>query len=495
MIPTSELFHGGEWDVDHILPRWRSLDDSQMNKVLVHRAANEEKGDQTPAEWFGENSEQLSQLLRRASALCKQNKLPYPKYKKLATRKLETDAFVQRQMNDTRYLSKLVVQYLSLLYPPEMRVGQKAIQTCKGGLTAELRRQWGLNSILPPLYNADGSAVLSDKTDSEGQPYKSRDDHRHHAIDAVVIAVSTRGFLKRYQDYWKKRSPKYSPQKEPAFPNPWREFRADVMEKATWINVSHRAMRKISGAFHEETFYGPARQRDGSFMADRYVTRKRLEDLTGKMVDNIRDKSIQALVKERLIACGWNGSDNSLPKEWTAEVLLMPSGVPIHKVRVEISIKNAAQLKHRYAILGNNHHMEILASEEPDSQGRPCDLKAIVVPTLQVADRVRRKGLPAIQRDHGQGRQLLMSLARKESVEVINPVTGECVICVVQKISGSPSASSGFDLYLRDVRDSRPASTGNKSPFKRLVSFNAWHDLRLKKVTVDPIGRVSPAND
>lgn len=493
-IQPTELFSGGEWEVDHILPRWRSLDDSMNNKALVHRSANAEKGDRTPAEWLGAESENYAQLLRRAAIVNGQGLLPYPKYQRLKTRELETDSFASRQLNDTRYLTRAVVRYLSLLYPPELRAGEKAIQSCRGGLTAELRRQWGLNGLLAPLCNADGSPVLSALVDADGSPLKSRADHRHHAIDAVVIALSARGLLKRYQDYWRMRSGWKEPQR-PEFPQPWATFRSDVQEVAEQITVSHRAQRKITGAFHEETFYGPARDRKGLPLADRYVTRKPLSVLTAKMIGQIRDSAVHGIIENRLRERGWKDSDKDLPKDWYAPHPTMPSGVPIKKVRIEVTIKNPARLKHRYAELGNNHHIEIVASRQLDDEGCPKQLWASVVPTLEVAERVRRRKLPMVSRDHGKDRELLLSLARKESVLAVNPVTKTQVLCVVQKLSGSREPSSVFDLTLRDARDSRPATEGNKSPFKRVRSFEPWMEMKVAKVQVDPLGRVSSAGD
>lgn len=493
-IPASELFHGGEWEVDHILPRWRSLDDSYMNKVLVHREANEAKGDRTPAEWLGAGSETFMQLLRRADTALERSGLPFPKYRRLKTLELDTDEFASRQLNDTRYITRVVALYLGLLYPPELRVGEKAIQTCRGGLTAELRRQWGLNNLLPPLHNADGEPVVSGRTDSEGNPLKSRDDHRHHAIDAVVVALSSRRILKRYQDYWKMRT-KLADGNRPDFPKPWDALLADVRDAAGDIIVSHRAQRKIAGAFHEETFYGPARDRNGAVLADRYVTRKTLAALTGKMIDNIRDEAVRRLVTARLRESGWDGTSKDLPKDWHTRPLLMPSGVPVRKVRIEVPIKNAARLKHRYAILGNNHHIAIVGSTAKNPDGRPARLWAKSVSTMEAAARVRREGKTVVERDYGPDKELVMSLARKESVWISSPVTGERALCVVQIISGSPVLSSGMDLTLRDARDSRPAAEGNKSPFKRIKSFKTWPEFRIEKVQVDPLGRIEAAND
>lgn len=491
-IPVSELF-GGEWEVDHILPRWRSLDDSMMNKALVHRSANAEKSDRTPAEWLGADSDAYDRLLRRADALVRAHRLPGPKFARLALREMSADAFSQRQLNDTRYLTVATVQYLSLLFPPEMRVGEKGVLSCRGGLTAELRRQWGLNSILPPLHNADGQEVMSEEKDAEGNPLKSRADHRHHAIDAVVVGLSGRALLKGYQDYWKRRD-SLLPGQRPEFPTPWETLRSDVQFAASQIVVSHRAQKKIAGAFHEETFYGAARDRSGSTLEDRFVTRKPLSALTGAMVEQIRDDVVRKIIADRLAERGWDGKSAALPKDWHAG-LVMASGVPIRKVRIEKVIRNTAQLGHRFAELGNNHHMEIVASKETDKDGKPRQMWASVVPTLEVAKRIRHEKQLPIRHDHGEGKRFVMSLGRKETVRALSPITGEWVVCVVQKLSGSAGLSQRFDMTLRDARDSRPAKSGNESPFRRVASFVAFGELRIEKLQVDPLGRPNTAND
>ncbi len=485
-IPATELFQGGEWEVDHILPRWQSLDDSYMNKALVHRSANLDKGDRTPMQWLGENSQRYVQLMDRARDLVKRCGFPVPKYARLRTPEVDSEAFAERQLNDTRYITVAVTRYLQLLYPPELRVGQKAVLSSRGSLTSELRRQWGLNNVLDDILDKEGKPILA-RTSGDLE-VKSRADHRHHAIDAVVIALSSRNLLKRYQDHWKKRQ-QVGVRLE--FDRPWPDFQADVARHANSIVVSHRPIRKVSGPLHEETFYG-AIDPGGN----RFVTRKELPALTGKSVYAIRDAKIRELVMNRLYACGWDGESNDLPKGWLEEPLTMPSGVPIRKVRIESTVNNAIPLGHRYAVSGNNHHMEIYRMARND--GSP-GYKAAVIPMFEAVRRIHPpKGecaRPLVGATVEDGWQLQMSLCRKDTVQLYNPGTGERTYCVVQAMAGSSEPSTTIDLYLRDVRDSRPASEGNKSPFLRLKSFKHWRALCIRKVQVDPLGRVFPAGD
>jgi len=495
-IPVAELFHGAEWDVDHILPHWQSLDDSYMNKVLVHRTANAAKRDRTVPQWLGEDSEDFRGVMARAKR-CLNNTLldfPYPKYKRLLQSVVETDQFAQRQLNDTRYITSAVARYLQLLYPVELRRGEKAVQTCRGGLTSHLRKSWGLNNVLDDLLDKDGKPVLTKNRD--GEDVKSRADHRHHAVDAVVVALSSRPLLKKFQDYYKRLG--LEGVGMVPFPVGWELLREDVADEARRIVVSHRADRKLRGALHEETFYGQARDRSGEAIPGAYVTRKTLSSLSGKMVHNIRDAVVREAVTLHLREKGWDGKDNALPKGWEEGGLTMPDGTAIRRVRVEVPISAPVGLGHRFAISGNNHHMEIV-SLPPKRDGEARRMAASVVPMMEAAARARpRPGeepRPVVQRMYDDGTEFVMSLGRKETVRLWGVPERGPVYCVVQKLAGDSVPSTSIDLYLRDVRDSRPASEGNKSPFLRLNSFKAWTSLSVEKIQIDPLGRVNKAGD
>lgn len=468
----------GEVQIDHIFPRWQSLDDSLNNKVLAFADANREKGDQTPFQWLGGKKERNERMLNTVE----RSKMPRGKKLRFSQAEFDASGFAKRQLNDTSYLAREAVAFLNRLYPPEIRVGEKAVGSSRGGLTAELRRQWGLNSI------------LSEVRDGKGEVLKTRQDHRHHAVDAIVIALSSRAHLKAYQDYWKKRE--YIDRRanenagKPEFAPPWEHFRDNAAAAVDAINVSHRVQRKIRGAFHEATYFGPTAEKG------RYVFRVNLdESLTGGDVAAIRDSAIRQLVESRLKEKGWNGEDNKLPKAAFEQPLKMPSGVAIKRVRVIRAMKGGLPFHRpeepnpfRFAELGNNHHMEIVDAGDGT-------LRAAVVPMIEAARRVRREGVPAIRKDHGSGLALLMSLARKESVLARDPASGKDVLCIVQMMSGKPELASGIDLYLRDARDARPASEGNKSPFKRFKSFEQWPQFNIRKVRVSPLGTVELVSD
>ncbi len=135
-----------KFQIEHIFPHSTSLDDSFANKTLCDAKFNAEKGNQTPWEFYQINSDpnlwnakSWDDISRRAFKL-----LPYAKAKRFTnTKKIElTDDFLSRQLNDTRYISKKAREILSEICP------KNNIRILPGALTAELRRLWGINSIL-----------------------------------------------------------------------------------------------------------------------------------------------------------------------------------------------------------------------------------------------------------------------------------------------------------------------------------------------------------
>jgi CRISPR-associated endonuclease Csn1 len=131
-ISQAQLF-GGEIDVDHILPRQRSLDNSFMNRVVCFRSENAAKKDQTPWEWLAEtNSAKYEAVLQRTKHL------PYPKAQRFRQQHIELEDFFARQFVDTTYITTQVHQYVRCL-------GADVLCT-KGMRTADLRQHWGLNT-------------------------------------------------------------------------------------------------------------------------------------------------------------------------------------------------------------------------------------------------------------------------------------------------------------------------------------------------------------
>jgi len=223
-----------EVEIEHILPYSRTLDDSLNNKTVALRSANRDKGNRTPYEAFGQDrlpSYDYEAILERAALM------PKNKAKRFAQdgyeRWLKDDKdFLARALNDTAYLSRISKEYLSLICPPNK------VRAIPGRMTALLRAKFGLNELI------------------SGSPTKNRNDHRHHAVDAAVIAVTDQGLLKRFSDASARAREKDLDKLVDEMPYPWPTYREHVYRALHHIIVSHKPDHGYQGAMHEETAWG-----------------------------------------------------------------------------------------------------------------------------------------------------------------------------------------------------------------------------------------------
>lgn len=223
-----------EVEIEHILPYSKTLDDSLNNKTVSLRYANRDKGNRTPYEAFGTiqtTGYDYDAILERASHM------PRNKAKRFAPdgyeRWLKDDKdFLARALNDTAYLSRVSKEYLSLICPPNK------VRAIPGRMTSLLRAKFGLNELL------------------SGSTAKNRNDHRHHAIDAAVIAVTDQGLLKRFSDASAQATERGLDKLVEEMPYPWPSYREHVDRALHHITVSHKPDHGYQGAMHEETAWG-----------------------------------------------------------------------------------------------------------------------------------------------------------------------------------------------------------------------------------------------
>ena len=347
----------------------------------------------------------------------------------------------------------------------------------KGQLTAELRWQWGLNSVL-----------RHDDLD-----LKNREDHRHHAVDAIVVAMTDQ---KRLQQLSNIRRAGGSKTTGEVMPDPWDGFRDDVEAAVNAINVSHRVQRKVAGALHEDTFYGPT-PTPGEF-----VVRKPLENLSANEVEKVRDPVVREVLRQRLAEHGLEpGRGKSVPPAKMRQALCdaqrplrMPTkngseGPLIKKVRVikpEQTIQpiRRGQPDEAWVKPGSTHHLCIF--RWTDKRGKQ-KRDAVWVTMLEATKRLKN-GQPVIQRKPPKGNatippdaEFVMSLSRGELV--LADWKGENKL-----LTFKTSSSTQGQLWFAEHTDARKSSE-----YKQRVA-NA-NTLNAKKVTVDPIGRIRWAND
>jgi len=460
-IPATAVF-SPDFEVDHILPLPRSGDDSYMNKVLCTAAANREKGNRLPREAWGADAKRWGEITLRM------NHLPFPKRRRFLMEEIPDD-FIARQLTDTRYIAREARSWLETL------VGKNRVQVGKGGVTAALRRRWGLNSL------------LSDSGE------KTRADHRHHAVDAVVIALTTPAVVQRMS----RLSGSGSSLDDNGFAPPWDHFRDEVKRRIDSILVSHRVLREIRGALHEETNYGILGIKDAKGN-DLYAVRKPLPRLTRSELERVADPKVREIVTAHLRANGVDLSSRSADKspQWK-QAMAAESGpampnrngapVPIRKVRIHkpssamIPLKNPAGTVYRAVESGSNHHIVIYEVTEGRGAGK---WGGEVVSMFEAARRARH-GEPVIRRDLPTGRKFVMSLSINEMVRA--DLDGSQRLWRAQKID-----AGNLRVTFRPHTD---ATASDQKAGERTISVGPLKNCAPVKVTIDPLGREHPAHD
>lgn len=237
VVSCSRLF-SDQVEVEHILPFSLTLDPGIGNKTLSMRRANRFKGQRSPFDAFGDSPDgyDWSAIVARAASLPSNKEW---RFHPDAMERFENEEqdFLARHLNETRYIGVLAKLYLQ-------RTGAD-VWVIPGRLTANLRWAWGLDSVLPG-HNREEAA----------DPEKNRKDHRHHAIDALVVALTDRSLLKGVATAAGRAEEKFDKRLLAGVEDPWPDFRATVREAVSRIVVSHKPDHGVQGAMHNDTAYG-----------------------------------------------------------------------------------------------------------------------------------------------------------------------------------------------------------------------------------------------
>ena len=322
-IELSRLFEDNYVEIDHALPFSRTWDDSLNNKVLVLKASNQNKGNQTPYEWLdGKNN---SPKWREFVARVQSCNFPHSKKQRILLQKFDEEGFKERNLNDTRYVNRFLCQFVA----DHMQLtgkGKRCVFASNGQITNLLRGFWGLHKV-------------------------RAENDRHHALDAVVVACSTVAMQQRITRFVRykemnafdgktvdKETGEVLHQKT-HFPQPWEFFTQEVMirvfgkpdgkpefeeadtpeklrallaeklssrpeavhEYVSPLFVSRAPNRKMSGQGHMETVKSAKRLNEGISVLRVPLTQLKLKDLE-KMVNREREPKLYEGLKARLEA-------------------------------------------------------------------------------------------------------------------------------------------------------------------------------------------------
>ena len=474
-----------QFEVEHIVPRSLSLDDSFNNKTLCHRDANRDKGNKTPREAFAGDPAKWEEILQRVRRFKGQS--ARSKLARFEQEEPKLDDFTERQLNDTRYASKLAGDYLGLLFGGRVdATGKKRVQVSAGGVTGRLRSEWGLNGLLD-----DG------ETTNGGRDIKTRDDHRHHAVDALVIALTDETTIQKFARAAQQADEEH--RRRLNFPAPWPDFVPSVREAVGRIVVSHRVDRRVQAKIHDDTLYSKAYQRKqkGKLVEVRRV-RKPLANISANKIDSIVDPAVREAVRAKLTELGgdvkkFNEASNlpSLPNK-------NGPPTPIRSARIERaqSVQTVGKgPRERHVALAANHHLEVYARLDEDGDETRWEGRLVSMYEAMARVRARKTGSDGavVVRDHGEGSRFKFSLAPGETIELCEP-QGKPELYVVRSISEKKSGGAPNIEVIR-LADSRLKEEIKAAKSWLMRSVNSIGALQCRKVVVSPIGEVFPAHD
>ncbi len=293
-IPREKLF-SKEFDVEHIIPQAKLFDDSFSNKTLELRSVNLEKSNLTAFDYVkGKYDDKyLNDYKERLKLLLKDKSISQAKYNKLLMEEKDIpDGFIDRDKRDSQYIAKKSREILSAIVP--------SVGTTTGSVTSRLREDWQIVNVLQELnWNKYNKAGLTETfLDKDGRTiyriidWNKRNDHRHHAMDALAVAFTKDSYI-QYLNNLNARSNKsssiYGIEKKELYrdqkghlrfypPMPLDEFRTQAKQHLESILVSIKAKNKVTtqntnitkkkggvnkkiqltprGQLHEETIYG-----------------------------------------------------------------------------------------------------------------------------------------------------------------------------------------------------------------------------------------------
>lgn len=351
-ISFEKLFTG-EFEVEHLLPFSRTYNDGHNNKVISCRACNRIKENKTPFEAFGANPKKWTEISERIKLL------PLRKQRCFKEDALKDEIeIIERLLNDTKYLARSAKKYLAAICPPNK------INVIPGQLTAQLREAWGLNTLLSNSHEKD------------------RSDHRHHAIDAFVVACTSRAMLQTVSaasaQSWHEKRRLF--EKTSA---PFKDFtHGDMQQFINSLVVSHKpdhgnalravAENKTVSALHEETSYGFVKDGD-SDESGIFAVRKPLVSLTkNENIQEIASRKIRSLVMKEL-----EGITAEKDRKQKLEEISLKHNIRNVRVYIKKNKDTMAPIEdkrtgkpYRYIALGGNYCAEIFQPNRGESKNK-----------------------------------------------------------------------------------------------------------------------------
>lgn len=475
-----------EVHIDHILPFTRTHDDSYANKTVCLRRANDTKGNKTPWEAFHGHPHgyEWERILLQSENLPKSKRWRFAedsmlKFKRLdrfgvpkelADQFTEQDDFLARHLIDTQYLARVTREYLTAV------CGPRRVWPITGGTTALLRGKWNLSAVLP-THNRDA-------TEAEKQARKSRLDHRHHAVDAFVVACTSRSMLQRIAGAADDERDRLIEK----MPDPWPSFdRNELRDRLQAMIVSFRSdhgstgkdprtgRARTTGALHNDTAYFPLAESDADGTS-RVVSRKSIASFE-KMDEVNAVANSDPILHDRLAKFVSAAAAKGMKIKDACGEFVKTTG--IRKVRIVERLK-VVPIRDRHGRIykaykgDSNDYME--AWRLPD--GKWVGQIVSTFDANQVNGASRRRPHPAAK--------LLMRLHNDDLVRLVDERGEDRTMRIVKMSKQNVVMADHYEAGKLKERDA-----SKTDPFKYFArAVSSLKTLKFRKLHVSPTGRV-----
>lgn len=502
-IPPALVFGDtGAVQIEHIIPRSISFDNSFANKTLALAEWNIRKNNRTPYTAFSASPE-WPEILRRVAGFVGSGARGKLARFQWDEREIEVryGDFTSRHLQETAWAARLAKDYLAVLFGAEKTdaidaTGTRRIETISGVATGLLRQAWCFSEALLQSPQLPKLPPDSEDRPKSGAADKLRIDHRHHAIDALVVALTTpsaiaalSSALASEQDLRRVR-----------LPLPSANFENQLREKAESIIVSHRVNRRVAGPLHKAIYYQAPRPNGRRFQ------RKELKDLKTGDFDYIVDARIRTAVLDAWAKRPANQNDPANLFGTPENLPRLADGTTVKRVTLPIKEVTTVALgspetpaRQLHVLTGGNFCVVIVECPSKNAKGKPhWEFRPITLldAARAIANRSnedRRTPLSPAQMLLGDdalkpGEKVVFTVRSSEALRLRKgPKKGIIVV-------GTASKDGIEGAYHHDSRGDAIRKRLGASERIRL-SPTALKEADTQKVVIGPLGEIYPARD
>ena len=556
ILTLSQCLNGDDMEVEHIIPKSVLYDDSYGNKTCACRRCNKEKGNRTALEYIRAKGWE-AEYMERINGLLDKKAISYSKHQRLRWLKEDIPSdFLERQLRLTQYISR---QAMAIL-----QQGIRRVSASEGGVTTRLRSLWGYDDILHTL-NLDRYDSLgeTERVSREGETteklrikdWSKRKDHRHHAIDALVVASTRQGYIQRLNRVSSEsereamsgeievqkatKTDKLSLLERWLTQRPHLSVRA-VSDKVAEILISYRPGKRVvtrgrniylrhgkkcvqsgllvpRGALSKETVYGQITVNGEPQIVCKYD----LHSLKAKDVDYVVDLALRKRLKELLAQHGGKEKE-----AFAGDVYMDEAGTqgPIRSVRCFTGLDRSKMKAVKYDEQGdavgfvsprNNHHLAIYRTPKGklvesivtfwDAVDRArYGIPLVITHPREVMEQVLQRGdvpesvlslLPSSDwvfvDSLQQDEMVIIGLSDEELQRALEAQDYRKLSEHLYRVQAISLGDSLYRYHLETSVADRKNGSGRIPKFYRVTGLKTYKEKNIRKVRVDLLGRIS----